>query len=398
MKILILHRYPIDQAKETNGSIIFFLKKLLKENIEVDFLSFKNLKKTSKREMIGVNFKKINYTINRGKASDKLFKSILWCFLSPYYVYQLNKINYYNIIYCDDSFPLYPAIIKLFCKNTLVFMRLGDLQTGYIFPSNNFITKVLFNLFHSIEKAYWKWMDGLIPISEEFKKYIIKSRVPSKKICVVPESFDESILKKGNYYPVKKNFNINKNKKIVLFHGSIEKTKGLRCLLDAILILNHKKKNHNLHFLIVGSGSELKKLSDYTKLKKIENTTFTGWINFSKIPSIINQSKLCIVSREKSLANKFILTMSLIQYAMHRKPIIAPALGEIKKIGKKYNSIYLFTPSCSKSLAYKIQLMSDKLNTSKLNSYKLYNMIKKKFNGKRIANELYESFLSLKYK
>ena len=42
--------------------------------------------------------------------------------------------------------------------------------------------------------------------------------------------------------------------------------------------------------------------------------------------------------------------------------------------------------------------MSDKLKTSKLNSYKLHNMIRKKFNGKEIANELYESFLSLKYK
>ena len=396
MKILILHRYPLEQAKETNGSIIFFLQKLLSKNFKVDFLSFDDLNQSSKKNIIGVNFKKIKYTINRGKASDKLLKSILWCFLSPYFAYKLNKINNYNIIYCDDSFPLYPAIVKIFCKNASVFMRLGDLQTGYIFSSNNFLTKVLFIFFHSIEKTYWRYMDGLIPISEEFKKYILKSGVKSKKICVVPESFEDSILKKSNYYPVKKKFNIDKNKKIVLFHGSIEKTKGLRYLLDAILILN-LKKSHNLHFLIVGSGSELKKLNNYAKLKKIENTTFTGWINFSKISSIINQSKFCIVLREKSLANKFILTMAFIQYAINRKPIIAPSLGEIKRLGKKYNSVSLFIPSSSKSLANKIELMSEKLKSSKLNSYKLQSMVKREYHGKKVAKKLYESILKLKY-
>jgi hypothetical protein len=90
-KIALLHRYPEDQIKATNAAFPYLKAK----GIEV--ITFKS-------------FDRLNDKL-------KFWKSIGWIFYSAWRV--IGKK--YDVIYCDDSYPFYPILVKLVSpRNTLL--------------------------------------------------------------------------------------------------------------------------------------------------------------------------------------------------------------------------------------------------------------------------------------
>ena len=100
-KIAILHRFPKDQIRETNAAFPFIARE------GVDVLTFKKFERLH-------NVKKI-------------LKSIAWIFYSPLLVFGKS----YSVIYCDDSFPFYSALVKLASPGSKVVKRMGDFHLMY---------------------------------------------------------------------------------------------------------------------------------------------------------------------------------------------------------------------------------------------------------------------------
>src|SRR3989304_2626933 len=95
-KIALLHRYPADRIKETNAAFPYLAEK------GIDVLTFKSFNRTSKWR--------------------KFFKSLAWVFYAPLLVWGKG----YDVIYCDDSYPFYPALVKLVSPHSKVVLRIGD--------------------------------------------------------------------------------------------------------------------------------------------------------------------------------------------------------------------------------------------------------------------------------
>lgn len=392
LKILILHRYPVEQARETNGAIEAFLSALTKAGHDIVMLTYRGEKRAFTH---GLEFVEIPLSLNRGSARDKLVKSLLWCLLAPIYARAVTRGKSFHVVYCDDSFPVYPAFVKLLCWRTAVIMRLGDLQTGYIFTGQTLLSRVAFSIVHKIETTYWRMMNGLIPISDEFQKYILQQGINPDRCDVVPESYNSATLHIGSHYDIRKEHDIPRHKLLVVFHGSVEKAKGLKTLLDAIAIINGSGQQ-SLHFLIVGDGSDLTALKAYAHRRAIANTTFTGWISFNHISSVISQSDIGVVMRMNSLANRFIITMAFIQYAILAKPIVAPRMGEIERFGSQFHSVALYKPGSANSLAESIITLSRRLQNQKINTTPLEQYIKDKFHAKRVGRMLADAVTKFK--
>lgn len=353
MKVLVLHRYPIDLVIGTNPSFPSMLELLNEKVDEIFFLSFKG---NSRTDYPHISFEELCFSFDRSNPFDKTLKSFMWLVLAPIAAWKLARKKNLEFIYCDDSFPFYPSITKLLAgKRCKVFMRLGDLQTGYFLADQGVIKNIFFHIFHSIEVMTWKFIDGIIALSNPFKNYVEKKGVDPKKVSVVKESINLDF-----FYPSKSNlreaYKIDEDACIIMFHGAIEKSKGVEVLLAAAekLLPTHP----NLYFFIVGSGTTFNTIK-----AKVERNSFkqriilTGWVDFKKIPFFINGADVGIALRNDNMANHFVVTTALMQYWACEKPVLAPKLDSIKEIVVDGKNGVLFDGGNSNDLAEKIECM-----------------------------------------
>ena len=234
-------------------------------------------------------------------------------------------------------------------------MRLGDLQTGYFFADQGFIKKLLFRFFHFLEVVAWKKIDRIIAISNPFKKYVENEGIDPKKISVVKES-----INLDSFYPMpsdlRKEHNIGGNAVLIMFHGAIEKSKGVGILLEAAQSLI--EKHNDLFFLIVGNGTafnEIKAKRDKGKHK--DRIILTGWVDLNTIPKYLNTSDIGIALRNDNMANNFVVTTALMQYWACEKPLLAPDLAAIREIVVDGENAILFEKGNANDLIEKIEEM-----------------------------------------
>lgn len=344
MKIAVLHRYPPRQAIGTNASFVAFLEELSKRDHEVFYLTFKDNKDSQLPKIKNLSYVFVPFTFNRGNNLDKLIKTWLWIFLSPLYVINLFRKEKLDLIYCDDSVPLYGFFAKLLLPKSKVIIRLGDLQSGYSLAGKS---PWLFELSQKVEVFMWNIVDGLIAISEPFKEYIVDRGIKPSKVKVVEESInlDETINSKK----------IKVGEIAFMFHGALLSCKGLETLLRSFKII--KSKYPLAKLIIAGGGGEegsLKRMSDELKLQDIE---FTGWYDHEKLKTIMKKADVGIAMRSGNIANNYVVTTCLLENWKFKKPVIAPRLKAISGIISDKKNGLLFTPDSVSDLVEKMEFL-----------------------------------------
>lgn len=265
-KIALLHRHPRNQIPETNAAFPYLEAKGMKA------LTFKH-------------FDRLN-------GWGKLLKSIAWVFYAPCLVLGRG----YDVIYCDDSIPFYPILVKLASPRSRVVLRIGDLHLMY------YASGVFYKLLHFVERTGWNLADEIIAISPQMAEYI--SRRCSTRVSVVYDPVDPID------FPVRKTVKIDK--KIVMFHGLLTKNKGVGMLLQAAGRLPEYQ------FWIVGGGPEYKRLKETAPL----NTFFWGWYPFRLVYQLIEDCDVGVALRSGNPGNEYVVTSPFLQYGIMGKPCL----------------------------------------------------------------------------
>jgi glycosyltransferase involved in cell wall biosynthesis len=261
-KIAWLHRYPEDQIHETNQAFPY-----LKENVDV------------------ISFKKYNR-----KSKLHLFKVLLWMVYAPLRVMWRG----YDVIYCDDSIPFYPILIKLVCPRTKLVLRLGDFHLMY------YCTGWVYNVIHLVEYIGWVCATHIICISDAMERQLNEEGVIWTSVVNDPVN--------PNNYPRGK----HESNGSVMFHGVLTKNKGLLALVRAAWQLP------NVQFYIVGDGPDKRRL----KLLSPMNIHYTGWIPFHKVHNYIERCSVGVAMRSKNRGNEFVVTSPYLQYGIMGKPCL----------------------------------------------------------------------------
>ena len=373
MKIAVLHRYPPRQVIGTNASFVAFLEELSLRNHQVFYLTYKE--KTSNNHKIpNLQFVYLPFHFNRGNYGDKVLKTYLWIILAPFYVLYLQCKYHLDLVYCDDSVPIYGFLSKLISPYSRVVIRMGDLQSAYTLADDH---PKIFKITLAIETFMWKTVDGIIAISLPFKKFIASRGISTAKISVVEESLNLSVCnaEKSDY---------NKLKTVFLFNGSIEKCKGLLTLIDAFKLL--REQYENVCLIIAGGGSQEHLLMRYIQRKQLPNISLTGWYDHQKLKKIMSRANVGVVMRSSNMANNFVVTTCLLENMGYRKPVIVPNLAAFRGvITDKLNGL-LFEAGNHQSLKDKMEEMH--LNRTLWESLAEagHKTVKEKYDHKKIAH------------
>jgi glycosyltransferase involved in cell wall biosynthesis len=190
------------------------------------------------------------------------------------------------------------------------------------FGKKDFFYKIMVLL----EKLTFKTANISIATNESYKKIAIE------RGCMDPEKVH--IIRSGPKLDRLKIIppvvNLKKGKKFLVgYVGVIGKQEGVDHLLRAVHYIVNDRNRHDVHFTIVGSGTELNTLKNYAKELTIENyVTFTGRVPDQELLDNLNTADVCVnpdianEMNDKSTMNK------IMEYMALAKPIVQYDLTE----------------------------------------------------------------------
>lgn len=242
MRILeVIQKFSNTADNKSTTGIIFYLSKILSTRGHKIIIFTTNYKldkqKIQELEKHGVKF-----------YISKIFLDIREFILTPGIISDLSIIKQCDIIHLHNYRTFQNVIISSyanFLKIPYIFQAEGSLSTFY----QKKYSKILFDYFFGDRMI--RNATKAIASSEQELKELIKVGVSRNKIVIIPfgiEMQDYNHLPEKGIFKMK--YNINKNKKIILYLGRIHKMKGLEILLLAFSDL--QKENIDSLLVIVG--------------------------------------------------------------------------------------------------------------------------------------------------
>ena len=209
-------------------------------------------------------------TGNITKTSSFIKKGLVTLQLENQYLKALKKycpsINFNMVMYSTPPI-VFEKIVRYFKKrySSKTFLILKD-----IFPQNavdiGIIKKnsFLWKFFRNKEKRLYEMSDKIGCMSKENVKYILahNPEIPKEKVEVFPNSIKpiEPLQVKEKNLEIFSKFNIISKLTVFIYGGNLGKPQGIDFLLE---VISHFHLVRNSHLIIVGSGTEYRKIKKY---------------------------------------------------------------------------------------------------------------------------------------
>ena len=238
----------------------------------------------------------------------------------------LNNIDFQICIYTTPPIT-YLSTLKYIKKryNPILYLLLKD-----IFPQNavdlNMINKkgIIYKYFRKKEEELYKISDYIGCLSKANVEFILNNNnyIKTEKIEINPNTIElNKVLPKDNetIYKIKNKYKIPKNSLLFFYGGNLGKPQGLNFLIKILESNIHKSE---IFFLIIGDGTEYKKLLNF--YMKFTNPNFLilktlPKIEFDKLITIADIG-LIFLDPRFTIPN---LPSRLLSYLENSMPIIA---------------------------------------------------------------------------
>ena len=244
----------------------------------------------------------------------------------------------------------------------------------------------LFNLISPI----WRWkrlersvlqhVDKIITVVDEAKNhYINDCGIPPKNITVVMNA--EDLEEFGNLEIDESLVTKYKNNFVISYIGGFGPHRGIGTAIKAMPDVVEEIPDAKL-LLVGGKGSEEyeEELRELCKELKVENNVvFTGWVDFSLVPSYIVLSDICLVPHHASGHTNTTVPHKLFQYMVMKTPVIVTNCKPLERIVEECDcGIVVPSGDYDKMAEAVIRLYRDKEYAEKLGE-----------NGRRAVEERY---------
>lgn len=257
-----------------------------------------------------------------------------------------------------------------------------------LFPNNKF-TNCICNFIKFVSRLSFRVSDKLITVTEEMRELIKKRGGYKKEILVIHNLPDP----KEFYLPSSSSFlHKDKDKFILVTHGSVEERYGIDTVLEALALLKKRGIGGKLEYWIIGDGSYLLYLKEKARDLGIQNQVkFWGFLPFNKMVELLNEADVGIVAMKKNPYSDLIHTNKVYEFVHLKKPVIISHRKAISEIFSSSDVMY-FEAGNPFSLA---EVISQVVDNENLRAKLVQNALKKIENIKwEIEKEKYIQFLS----
>ncbi len=309
---------------------------------------------------------------------------------SIYFGLKKIKKNKVDVIFVYNTSPISQILVGYFFKkffNVKLASWVQDIWPESVSATNHFKENFLFKIFRKLCHLIYKSNDILILQSFSFFHYFKRYKINVKKIYVPNSSNIIFTKKKNNNLRLKRKFKYN-----FVYAGNI----GMAQDFENFDIFLEKlyKKNKNIKFHLIGSGSYKKKLINNIKEKNIQNVEIYPYIDNKYLYNYLKEADVLFLSLKNSYIFNLTIPSKLQNYLHCEKPILAWANGITKKIILKANCGIVVKPGDTNNLVKAVIKLSNKDYIKKIGKKsKLF--YKNNFQLKMIKNTLSKILISL---
>lgn len=197
--------------------------------------------------------------------------------------------------------------------------------------------------------------NGVMCISTELKKMLIKCGVDNDKIHIVNMIVDPS-----RFAGIKK----QETDDYIGYCGAADNNKdGVDQLIKAFAKIIYKFPNLKLY--IMGPKREDCKNEDLARILGIrERVIFTGMINPDKMPTMLVNARVLALARPQSIQAQYGFPTKLGEYLLTGNPVVVTKVGDIPIFLKNGESAYLVDPDSVDDFAAQLEVALSDRNAS----------------------------------
>jgi glycosyltransferase involved in cell wall biosynthesis len=269
----------------------------------------------------------------------------------------LVKIKY-DIVISTSPPPLMglPGILAARLKKVPLIFDVRDIWPEAIILSGRIKNPILIKLLEWVEMMLYYYSALITVVTEGKKDRLIERGILRKKIAVMPNGVDIKLFDEYADHKLPENLQkLVKQYKCFSYAGVINPAQGLEVLIEAgeILRRDHKKLYDKLALIVLGDGSQRKRLEDKKNNLHLNRIFFMGIYPREVVFSLLKKSAANIITLAPR-KDSHTVPSKIYESLVSGRPVILSADGESANIIKNANGGIVSLPGDAEMLANSI--------------------------------------------
>jgi glycosyltransferase involved in cell wall biosynthesis len=199
-------------------------------------------------------------------------------------------------------------------------------------------------LLRTVERAATRLADAVVTVHEPYRRELAARGVPSRKLTVVMNTLDETLLPERSTPSDEQTFRI-------VYHGTVTPLYGVPLLVEACALIADDVPNFRLE--IYGEGDSLAAVrSRAVELGIGDRVRFSdGYLPHREALRAVSGASAGVVPNLPTPMNRFALSSKLFEYIALEIPVVCSELPTIKEHFSSDELVY-FKPGDAQSLAH----------------------------------------------
>lgn len=237
----------------------------------------------------------------------------------------------YDLVFCQQLSPVMmssPAVLYKKMRRVPLYTWVLDLWPESLTAAGGINNKYILGFFNLFVKSEYKNSDKILTSSKSFDQSILKYGDYKDKVIYYPQWSDGASNAYGlNFALPEKLKELSSNGDfIVMFAGAVGEAHGMECNMQAAL---KTKEYKNIKWVIVGDGRRLDWVRSFVKENGIEETVITlGRFPSETMPLFFEKADVMLVSLTDSPLFNLYSPAKIASYMAAERPIIAALNGE----------------------------------------------------------------------
>jgi glycosyltransferase involved in cell wall biosynthesis len=207
-----------------------------------------------------------------------------------------------------------------------------------------------------IEQFLYRQADLIVTVTSSSRDLLIARGIDGDKIVVVSNGIDTGQLTPGPA-PIELRQRLGlENKIVVSYVGTVGMAHGLQLILDAAQ--DCRNRLPEAHFIIVGSGAELRDLQQQASERGLGNVTFIGRVAHEEIVNYWRLSDMTLVLLKDIPLFRTVIPSKIFEAMGTGIPIITNVRGELQTLLEPLGSAVMIEPSNLNALVDAIEALA----------------------------------------
>jgi colanic acid biosynthesis glycosyl transferase WcaI len=207
-----------------------------------------------------------------------------------------------------------------------------------------------------VEQFLYRQADLIVTVTSSSRALLMARGIDGDKIVVVTNGIDISKLTPGPAPDELRQRLGLQNKTVVSYVGTVGMAHGLQMVLDAAQ--DCRNSLPEVHFVIVGSGAELRDLQQQARERDLANVTFVGRVAHDEIVNYWRLSDMTLVLLKDIPLFRTVIPSKIFEAMATGTPIITNVRGELQTLLEPLGTAEMIVPSNLNALVDAIETLA----------------------------------------